>query len=95
MISTLLALALGILAAWLITDQIVHPLLETLKAAKRIAGGDLSHDIKTERRDELSQLQRSMQYMTMSLRKASAWASPRLPARRKSCPLLPSRPARM
>ncbi|MPQ69947.1 MULTISPECIES: methyl-accepting chemotaxis protein [unclassified Pseudomonas] len=68
-ISTLLALALGILAAWFITGQIVHPLLETLKVAERIAGGDLSHDIKTARRDELGQLQRSMQYMTVSLRK--------------------------
>lgn len=68
-ISTLLALALGILAAWFITGQIVHPLLETLKVAERIAGGDLSHDIKTTRRDELGQLQRSMQYMTVSLRK--------------------------
>lgn len=67
-ISTLLALALGILAAWAITAQIVHPLLETLKAAERIAAGDLSHDIKTERRDELGQLQRSMQGMTVSLR---------------------------
>ncbi len=67
-ISTLLALALGILAAWVITAQIVHPLLETLKAAERIAAGDLSHDIKTERRDELGQLQRSMQGMTVSLR---------------------------
>jgi methyl-accepting chemotaxis protein len=68
-ISTLLALALGILAAWVITAQIVHPLLETLKAAERIAAGDLSQDIKTDRRDELGQLQRSMQGMTVSLRK--------------------------
>lgn len=67
-ISTLLALALGILAAWIITAQIVHPLLETLKDAERIAAGDLSQDIKSERRDELGQLQRSMQGMTVSLR---------------------------
>ncbi len=67
-ISTLLALALGILAAWIITGQIVHPLLETLKDAERIAAGDLSQDIKSERRDELGQLQRSMQGMTVSLR---------------------------
>jgi methyl-accepting chemotaxis protein len=67
-ISTLLALALGILAAWIITGQIVHPLLETLKAAERIAAGDLSQDIKSERRDELGQLQRRMQGMTVSLR---------------------------
>ncbi|WP_407074618.1 methyl-accepting chemotaxis protein [Pseudomonas sp. RTB3] len=96
-ISTLLALALGILAAWVITAQIVHPLLETLKAAERIAAGDLSHDIKTERRDELGQLQRSMQGMTVSLRELIGGISKgvTLPVRRKSCPPLPSRPVRV
>ena len=66
--STLLALALGALAAWAITRQIVRPLNETLKAAERVANGDLSQDISSDRRDELGQLQRSMQTMTASLR---------------------------
>ncbi|MDE1167272.1 MAG: methyl-accepting chemotaxis protein [Pseudomonas sp.] len=63
-----LALVFGILAAWLITRLIVGPLMDTLKAAERVAGGDLSHDLNVTRRDELGQLQTSMQRMTVSLR---------------------------
>ncbi|OLS61152.1 Methyl-accepting chemotaxis protein McpS [Pseudomonas putida] len=67
-LATLLALAFGILAAWAITRQIVIPLRQTLTAVDRIASGDLSHDLHEQRRDELGQLQRSMQRMTLSLR---------------------------
>ncbi|WP_397450329.1 methyl-accepting chemotaxis protein [Pseudomonas sp. NA-150] len=63
-----LALFLGLLAAWLMTQQIIVPLQQTLVAAGRIAQGDLSHDLKVERRDEMGQLQASMQQMTVSLR---------------------------
>ncbi|CAM4086379.1 methyl-accepting chemotaxis protein [Pseudomonas wadenswilerensis] len=67
-LATVLALLFGLLAAWAITRQIVIPLRQTLNAADRVASGDLRHDLKVDRRDELGQLQRSMQRMTVSLR---------------------------
>ncbi|RMO81523.1 Methyl-accepting chemotaxis protein [Pseudomonas syringae pv. primulae] len=63
-----LALLIGLLAAWVMTRQITVPLQQTLIAAARIAQGDLSRDMTVERRDEMGQLQRSMQTMTVSLR---------------------------
>ncbi|MEW9681180.1 methyl-accepting chemotaxis protein [Pseudomonas sp. TE50-2] len=66
--ATALALLLGVLAAFAITRQIIVPLRQTLAAAERVAGGDLRQDLKADRRDELGQLQASMQRMTQSLR---------------------------
>ena len=65
---TVLALLLGMLAAWVITRQIVLPLRQTLATAERVANGDLRLDQAVERRDELGQLQASMQRMTGNLR---------------------------
>lgn len=66
--ATLVALLFGVLAAWLITRQIVGPLMETLRNAEFVASGDLSHDMNVTRKDELGQLQTSMQRMTVALR---------------------------
>ncbi|XAW91047.1 methyl-accepting chemotaxis protein [Pseudomonas abietaniphila] len=63
-----LAMMLGLMAAWLITQQIIAPLRETLNAAKRIAQGNLSVDLDVQRRDEMGDLQHSIQDMTQSLR---------------------------
>lgn len=63
-----LAIVMGLLAAWLITRQIILPLQQTLSAAKRIAGGDLSVDLDIRRHDEMGSLQQSMQDMTSRLR---------------------------
>ncbi|WP_026145254.1 methyl-accepting chemotaxis protein [Pseudomonas asplenii] len=62
------ALLLGVLAAWFITRLIVDPLMLTVQASQRVANGDLSQDLEVTRRDELGQLQDSMQRMTISLR---------------------------
>lgn len=64
----LLALLLGVVAAWLITLQITQPLRQTLAVAARIAKGDLSQVDTVQRRDEMGQLQTSMREMTLSLR---------------------------
>lgn len=66
--ATLLALILGIIAAWIITRQITVPLRQTLAAAERVASGDLRQDVQVDRHDELGQLQASMQRMTLGLR---------------------------
>jgi len=68
LLATALALIFGMLAAWAITRQIIIPLRQTLKVAERVASGDLSHNLISERRDELGQLQRAMQSMTVGLR---------------------------
>ena len=66
--ATLLALILGVIAAWIITRQITVPLRQTLSAAERVASGDLRQDVQVDRRDEMGQLQASMQRMTLGLR---------------------------
>ena len=68
LLATVLALIVGIFAAWAITRQIVIPLNQTLKVAERVASGDLSHNLDSGRQDELGQLQRAMQSMTVGLR---------------------------
>ncbi|MBI6907444.1 methyl-accepting chemotaxis protein [Pseudomonas palleroniana] len=68
LLATVLALIFGIIAAMAITRQIVIPLNQTLKVAERVASGDLSHNLDSMREDELGQLQRAMQSMTVGLR---------------------------
>lgn len=67
-IATVLALLFGVIAAWIITRQIVVPLLQTLNIVERVASGDLSQDLVVDRRDEMGQLQGSIKRMTVSLR---------------------------
>ncbi|KAA0944948.1 MULTISPECIES: methyl-accepting chemotaxis protein [unclassified Pseudomonas] len=72
LISTLLALLVGIIAALIITRQITRPLRETLAVVERIASGDLSHNIAVTRRDELGVLQQGIQRMGTTLRELIA-----------------------
>ncbi|MEN2397585.1 methyl-accepting chemotaxis protein [Pseudomonas sp. B22(2024)] len=68
LVSTLLALLVGIIAAVVITRQITRPLRETLAVVERIAGGDLSHTPIVTRRDELGVLQQGIARMGVTLR---------------------------
>jgi methyl-accepting chemotaxis protein len=68
LISALLALLVGILAAVVITRQITRPLRETLAVVDRIASGDLSQDVQVTRRDELGVLQQGIARMGVTLR---------------------------
>ena len=68
LLATVLALVFGLIAAWAITRQIIIPLNQTLQVAERVASGDLSHNLTSVRQDELGQLQRAMQSMTVGLR---------------------------
>ncbi|UNT13813.1 MULTISPECIES: methyl-accepting chemotaxis protein [unclassified Pseudomonas] len=67
-LATGLAVLLSLLAAWVITRQIILPLREALRGAERVANGDLTLHEPSLRRDELGQLQASMQRMTQGLR---------------------------
>ena len=68
LVSTLLALLVGIIAAVVITRQITGPLRDTLAVVDRIASGDLSHDVQVTRRDELGVLQQGIARMGVTLR---------------------------
>ena len=68
LVSTLLALLMGIIAAVVITRQITGPLRDTLAVVDRIASGDLSHDVQVTRRDELGVLQQGIARMGVTLR---------------------------
>ncbi|UZE24507.1 methyl-accepting chemotaxis protein [Pseudomonas sp. B21-056] len=68
LISTLLALLVGIIAAVIITRQITRPLSDTLAVVERIANGDLSHTVIVTRRDELGVLQQGIARMGVTLR---------------------------
>ncbi|SDZ92698.1 methyl-accepting chemotaxis protein [Alkalimonas amylolytica] len=66
--ASLLALLIGLVAALVITRLIVRPLQQVVAVADKIAAGDLTTDLSSDRKDELGQLTNAMQRMTVSLR---------------------------
>ena len=62
----------GVLAAlvfgWLIMHSITQPIQQAVQAARRVADGDLSVDIRTDAEDEMGQLLRALASMTAQLR---------------------------
>ena len=66
--AAVVAFALGLLCALLITQVIVGPLQRAVAVARQVASGDLTLDVRSDRRDELGQLMQAMQTMTESLR---------------------------
>lgn len=67
-IATVLALLVGVLAAFLITRQITRPLRETMDVVEKIANGDLTQNLRVTRRDELGALQQGIARMGTTLR---------------------------
>lgn len=67
-ITTLTVMVLGCVIAWRIGAQIVTPLRATLSVAERIATGDLSTTMTTQRSDELGFLMNTMAKMNGNLR---------------------------
>lgn len=68
MLIGLIAVIFGIVVSWYITRQITRPVLSNLAVAERIANGDLSATIATDRNDELGQLTSAMARMNDKLR---------------------------
>jgi len=60
-------LALGVTAAWWISRSITVPMAEAVKIARTVAQGDLSSDIRVDRRDEAGQLMQALREMNDSL----------------------------
>ena len=65
--SSLLALLVGLVVAWVITRLIVTPLRSVIRVAEQIAAGDLSATVTVTRRDEIGQLMQAMQSMGSGL----------------------------
>ncbi|QLF94014.1 methyl-accepting chemotaxis protein [Pseudomonas sp. ABC1] len=65
---TLLAIISGALVALVISRQIVNPLRRAVDAAQRIADGDLTVELHSQRSDELGVLLRAINNMSLSLR---------------------------
>jgi methyl-accepting chemotaxis protein len=65
--SSVLALLVGLIAAWVITRLIVAPLRSVIRVAQQIAAGDLSAKVEVTRRDEIGQLMQAMQQMGAGL----------------------------
>jgi len=63
-----LALLIGLLAAWLITRQITRPLADTLAVVRSIAAGDLTDQRRIQRKDEIGALQQGVMGMAATLR---------------------------
>ncbi|HEX2009523.1 MAG TPA: methyl-accepting chemotaxis protein [Roseateles sp.] len=61
------ALSLGGLTGWLLTRSLTQPLHYAAQSADRIAGGDLSLQVRAERADELGDLLRSLARMQEAL----------------------------
>ena len=62
-----LALAIGAVSAWRLTQGITVPLRNAVTVARRVADGDLSTDIRVNGTDETSQLMQALHDMNASL----------------------------
>ncbi|KKO44694.1 chemotaxis protein [Arsukibacterium ikkense] len=67
-IAAIIAVLLGITAAIIITQMVVTPLQQVVQVAEKIAAGDITEDLPTDRHDEPGQLMQAMQKMSISLR---------------------------
>ena len=73
LISTLLALALGLMIAWTTAGSITEPLRKLMAVARQIANaGDLEHQIEINRRDEIGELARNFTSMVTYLKEMAS-----------------------
>src|SRR5690606_41814862 len=64
----LVGLILTLLTAWLLSQSVTAPLNQLKAVAARIAGGDLSQDVRVHGADEITEVQPSLQQMQVALR---------------------------
>jgi two-component system sensor histidine kinase UhpB len=67
-----LGLAMTLAVAWLTTRRVVKPTEELMRAAERMAGGDLASPIEVHAQDEIGQLAESLEAMRQRLNAAQA-----------------------
>ncbi|MGV8918424.1 MAG: methyl-accepting chemotaxis protein [Pseudomonas sp.] len=68
-VMSILAAALTVLLAWLLTRSIVTPLTVAVRAAEEIAGGNLTKHIEVDGKDEPARLLGALRVMQQNLRK--------------------------
>ena len=73
LISTLLALALGVVIAYTTAKSITEPLNNLMKVTQQIgSAGDLEHEIDIKRKDEIGELARTFANMVVYLKEMAA-----------------------
>jgi nitrogen fixation/metabolism regulation signal transduction histidine kinase len=92
----------AVLGGWLITRSVLQPVRETVAAAERIAGGDLSQPVTVSGRDEMADMLRALSRMQDALGslvgnvRASSdsigTASAQIASGNQTSPAAPSRP---
>jgi len=67
-LATLLVFGIGIGIALFLSDRYTHPIQQVVYAAKKVASGDFSETLPSDRRDEIGNLMRSFNEMVERLR---------------------------
>lgn len=67
-LATLLVFGIGIGVALFLSDRYTHPIQQVVDAAKKVASGELSDTLPSDRRDEIGNLMRSFNEMVERLR---------------------------
>lgn len=70
--ATSLVFGLGILIAILLSWMYTRPIQNVVNAARRVAAGDLTLDLTTDRKDEIGELTQSFNFMVQKLREKRA-----------------------
>lgn len=69
-LATLLGAAAGVAATWLIGREVTLPLNKAVDLTKKMADGDLTVEIREERRDEIGSLFKAVRHMTARVEEA-------------------------
>lgn len=67
-IAALFVFGIGIIFIVYLAGRYTKPIEEVVEAARAVAGGDLDHELKTERKDEIGELTQSFNFMIRKLR---------------------------
>jgi methyl-accepting chemotaxis protein len=67
MVLAIIGTIVGIVLALIITRGIVKPIAKSVELAERIADGDLTHRLDVDQKDEIGQLAKALNHMTVNL----------------------------
>ena len=66
--ATLLVFAFGIAISVFLSLRYTEPIHHVVEAARRVAAGDLNHNLPVDRKDEIGDLTKSFNFMVRKLR---------------------------